>query len=153
MDDSKQYIEMCEKAVEIQQLRGRLKWEAWDYVYASDDGDPEVLVVSGYCTDSGFYGLEAGSEEWPEDECVPKGAIWLPRQDQLQEMVGVKTVGEFENFASGNYMMGWDDGSAWLRLDGYRCDYDSYSLEQFWLCVVMKEKYNKVWNGEDWVND
>jgi hypothetical protein len=25
------------------------------------------------------------------------------------------------------------------------------SWEQLWLAFVMKEKYNKVWNGEDWV--
>jgi len=25
------------------------------------------------------------------------------------------------------------------------------SMEQAWLRVVMKEKYNKTWNGEDWV--
>jgi hypothetical protein len=25
------------------------------------------------------------------------------------------------------------------------------TFEQYWLCIVMKEKYNKVWNGNDWI--
>jgi len=24
------------------------------------------------------------------------------------------------------------------------------SMEQLWLAFVMKEKFDKVWNGEDW---
>jgi len=27
------------------------------------------------------------------------------------------------------------------------------SWEQLWLALVMKEKYGKVWNGEDWINE
>ena len=26
------------------------------------------------------------------------------------------------------------------------------SMEQLWLAFVMKSKYNKTWNGEDWIN-
>ncbi len=26
------------------------------------------------------------------------------------------------------------------------------SMEQLWLAFVMKEKYNKVWTGEEWVS-
>ncbi len=27
------------------------------------------------------------------------------------------------------------------------------SMEQLWLAFVMKEKYNKVWDGEEWINE
>ena len=27
----------------------------------------------------------------------------------------------------------------------------NYSMEQLWLAFVMKDKYKKVWNGEDWI--
>jgi len=28
---------------------------------------------------------------------------------------------------------------------------DFTSMEQLWLAFVMNEKYNKVWNGKDWM--
>jgi len=27
------------------------------------------------------------------------------------------------------------------------------SMEQLWLAFVMKEKYNKIWNGENWIKE
>jgi hypothetical protein len=39
----------------------------------------------------------------------------------------------------------------WLERSIGRGVYDEASPEQLWLAFVMKEKYNKVWNGEDWV--
>jgi hypothetical protein len=69
--------------------------------------------------------------------------IWLPRQDQLQEMVGL-----------------YDDRGVkrheWYSLSCEFCDFaitngkQFTSMEQFWLAFVMEEKYNKVWTGSEW---
>ena len=72
--------------------------------------------------------------------------MWLPRQDQLQEMYNGKdlewTFWDFVTFV--------DEGE-----HDYTIEFSSYaksfnSMEQIWLAFVMKEKYNKVWSGEDW---
>ena len=68
--------------------------------------------------------------------------IWLPRQDQLQEMVcggwGLQTIcTRIEEFSKAS------DGGVSITIDG--------SMEQLWLAFVMKEKYNKIWNGEEWL--
>lgn len=77
------------------------------------------------------------------------GLFQLERQDQLQEMI----------FYNKN------DKSAYLRsmylnivvFNGFvqRQAYLFSSMEQLWLAFVMKEKYNKIWNGENWkeIND
>ena len=64
--------------------------------------------------------------------------IILFRQDQLQEMFGynkrsLRLIEMFSDFAFDNIK-----------------HFKSY--EQLWLAFVMKEKYNKVWNGYDWCN-
>ncbi|KKL82719.1 hypothetical protein LCGC14_1981920 [marine sediment metagenome] len=61
--------------------------------------------------------------------------VWLPRQDQLQEMVkrdSLHLILDFECFA-----ISYGDLST--------------SMEQLWLAFVMKEKYNKTWDGGKWV--
>jgi len=68
--------------------------------------------------------------------------LWLPRQDQLQEMVGItrtRLITEFGTFAVCHEVRGV------LALNYYR------SMEQLWLAFVMKEKHDKVWDGESWM--
>jgi len=70
----------------------------------------------------------------PENWKARPDTIWLPRQDQLQEMVGQpysrpsKQLRELAEFS--------DEG------------HPSASFEQLWLAFVMKEKYGKTWKGE-----
>jgi hypothetical protein len=99
MDTSETYVNMCEKAVEIQELSPSSEMKNW----------------------------------WsPKDP-----GIWLPRQDQLQEMVGEK----IEN----NY-------SITKRFLRFIPGNPESSMEQLWLAFVMKEKFNKTWDGENWVS-
>ena len=38
------------------------------------------------------------------------------------------------------------------RLFGYgKAPISNPSMEQLWMAFYMKEKYNKVWNGEKWI--
>ncbi|MDP2685141.1 MAG: hypothetical protein Q8P20_08980, partial [bacterium] len=70
MDTSKEYITMCEKAVEIQEL----------CVLERRDVFP-AAVVNGVCIITGsWFGNVPLDGYWGE-------GIWLPRQDQLQAMI------------------------------------------------------------------
>ena len=76
-----------------------------------------------------------------------KGLIWLPRQDQLQRMV---------QFSGGLLNQLWHfKDFCFARDNGYNFEYilSLNSMEQLWLAFVMKEKYNKFWNNEKWVNE
>ena len=63
----------------------------------------------------------------------------LERQDQLQEMVDIRGLQSLtwaiHQFSESQY------GSSFTI---------SGTMEQLWLAFVMKEKYGKVWTGEDW---
>lgn len=88
-----------------------------------------------------FLVVEGRVYVYPERWAID--SIPLFRQDQLQEMTGYAIAANA--FAIADFLR--KDGK-WLRED---LDYIN-SMEQLWLAFVMKEKYNKVWNGEDWVN-
>ncbi len=116
MDISDKYIKMCEKAEEIQNIRPLGTDGSWFYY-------PDKDVVR--CRNS--YEGEFGE-------------VWLPRQDQLQEIV----VSESKNWEGvfGDFLYFYQDVD--MR--------NIKSMEQLWLAFVMKEKYNKVWddNKEEW---
>ncbi len=126
MDISKTYIKMCEQAVEIQALAS--------YPYA------EVKIG-----DDWVWRFESTTDldrQWQQGQ---NRKVWLPRQDQLQEMVGGLECGfiDWENWLGNIY--GYNYGN---KPNGHLHIFDTY--EQLWLAFVIKEKFGKVWNGEDW---
>jgi len=73
-----------------------------------------------------------------------KHFIWLPHQDQLQDMLPYKIGDAKDNFWSALAdLFEWAYHEKWL-------DYIPLSMEQLWLAFVMKEKYHKVWDGNEW---
>lgn len=70
-------------------------------------------------------------------------------QDQLQEMVGIglepfmKLVSWCMSISFGMKNHPTTDKPYW---------YQSDSREQLELTFVMEEKYNEVWDGENWIN-
>lgn len=118
MDTSEQYIKMCEKAGEIQE---KATYPLGAFYHEND------LVI---CNMGDYYHQTKGSN-------IP-GYIWLPQQDQLQEMLG--NVDE-----SYRVFRKWLDTS-WVKKI-------LVSWEQLWLAFVMKEKFGKVWDGEDWIKE
>lgn len=129
MDTSETYIKMCEKAEEVQK---------------------EWLIHSG-----DFFFDKQSKYEWTNpvgvvgDEIIievtkrlkakefKQNNIWLPRQDQLQEMVEeepLACIDGIKNF--------------WVEIN-----FPNFSWEQLWFAFVMKEKFNKVWSGTDWVKE
>ena len=126
MDTSETYIKMCEKAEEIQ-----AEWKPFngDYIIQNNyfilPGELQQPVALHFCNDSKLLNFNR------------KDFIWLPRQDQLQEMV--KREDE-SNRASVRKFVDWCFSIKELY---------GWSMEQLWLAFVMK-KNNKTWDGEAW---
>lgn len=127
MDTSKEYILMCEKAAEVQEL-----WEPKQNDFAFCDGAYAVYHVSS-CIEVPIKALKKSTNYF-----------WLPRQDQLQKILGTALRDLVMVFALN-----------WMNyLDGYELSQEAKqfnSMEQLWLAFVMSEKYNKKWDGEAWV--
>jgi len=126
MDTSEKYIKMCEKAEEIQ------KNHEWKY------GDFFVLVRPQYLERIVFL-------VWNESTVIQRNeiAIWLSRQDQLQEMANTKWpwpmyLFRFYEFIQQEYLYNAEE---WKPIA-------DYSMEQLWLAFVMKEKFGKTWDDE-----
>lgn len=138
MDTTETYIKMCQKAEEIQAKWHKLKG---DY-YARYNTGKSAKPTSIRC--DVFVSVRDRHREviyyQGDNRRIP---IWLPRQDQLQEMLEsnlwVKTLAfEFFLRKEGKY-------------DINKYPYQFTSMEQLWLAFVMKKKFGKVWDNGDWV--
>ena len=116
---------MCEQAQEIQDIKrkfnGQVRYglEMDDYYLIKRLNEVHILEENGI-----------GSLD----------SIWLPRQDQLQEMANKDAF--------------WCFKSGVLEIYNYETNEESIYFEQFnsfeqlWLAFVMQEKYNKIWYEE-----
>jgi hypothetical protein len=127
MDKSSYYIKMCESAKMIQK-----QW-------APDFGDFFVSMSSGRPSPC----LPLVSElERKVSYLKTIKAVWLPRQDQLQEMLIEKYATPWDlAIAFSNVLMA-DNASYFDNLD---------SMEKLWLAFIMLEKYKKKWKDGEWV--
>lgn len=90
-----------------------------------------------------------------------KDALWLPRQDQLQDMLKDKIRHNHKNtygYVKGPAPEGFIAGCLHQEFHKFMIYEDQYifcevfnSMEQLWLAFVMHEKYNKRWNDKEWV--
>jgi len=121
MDETELYIKMCEKATEIQK-QATLDSYYWD----------KFIEERFYVRYSAISFILP-----PENE----RSVWLPRQDQLQEMLKYPLEPTMEMNIISKYFR--NQGIA------YYGQFNTY--EQLWLAYIMVSVHNKVWNGEDWV--
>ena len=125
---TKNYIKMCEKAEEIQ--------KAWK----PEKGDLYAVIVHGKPMEIVDIYID-GFPLLPE-KFSPLSAlyIWLPTQEQLQEILW-QDLDEYEYWIS--------------KLHDFILDlpFEEMTMNELWLAFVMHEKYNKVWNGKDWVKE
>ena len=141
MDTSETYIKMC-NCLEIQELRREEKhkdtgkWQGGDF-WTTVFKDKRVFVVAR-CND-------AWADE-PHYLHHPIECIWLPRQDQLQEMVGATRCNTIEGF---NGFCGLINEGRWF----IKPECFDYSMEQLWLAFVMKERFGKIWSGTEWLDE
>ncbi len=160
MDTSKERIKMCKEAGEIQK-----QWipSQGDWFYKQDGIGFGLWVI---CYIKNGILLCAGEKRGNrlfDDKLVefrlPEMYIWLPHQDQLQEMLldyddplnrfmtSVCHSTLVCNFAQ---FCGVLDEDAEGRSN---VDIRKESLEVLWLAFVMAEKYSKVWDGDKWIKD
>jgi len=126
MDTSKEYIEMCRKAVEVQEA-----WEP-DVGDWTDHGTVTIVWSSG-AVNYISYGGQASN-------LLPYGDLtWLPRQDQLQGMLVKKYGGIF------SVICRFCD---WFQHEDYSGE--TITGEQLWLKFVMYELHGKKWDGKQW---
>lgn len=151
MDTSETYIKMCEKAEEIQRQKFFRVATYFQDLYAT--GDWFSWNDKRACPESGVK--QSFDDGWSKEFWeFPSSSVWLPRQDQLQEMV---LPNPNEKDAWGD-LIEYDlktDHAFWLAkrfTDSIQeKKYSQQSMEQLWFTFVMKEKYNKTWDGEKWM--
>ncbi len=136
MDTSKEYIEMCRGATEIQEL-----WEEQVGDVCYNNLFNTVVYVWAFGTNDTLMVTPKDPYNQGHLWVGPPDLTWLPRQDQLQGMV----------YSSGVFGL-LDMMANFRRQIRNRIDfYIPESMEQLWLAFVMHEKYNKKWDGKDWV--
>ena len=153
MDTTETYIKMCEKAEEIQANRPLPSIQVVDEKLV--DNWKMVYFDEGYLIDN--------RGNWWAD--TRPDTIWLPRQDQLQEMVLESEhygwlphlCQNFAEFLSPYQLADTLSRRSdhWAAL-GEMLDVKTYvlqftSMEQLWFAFVMKENHNKMWSGEGWI--
>jgi len=130
MDDTKEYIEKCRKAVEIQEYwhNSSHMISEWARSYFVSPKDGSLIH---------YYDFES----YPQHST---GYTWLPLQGQLQDMLDYE-LGEL-HYRFYDYVQkeGHNPNNWETALIKYK------SMEQLWLAFVMHEKYDKKWNEEDW---
>lgn len=159
MDVSPEYIEMCEKSEEIQELVEREDTfsQLLREIPPTKEGKGKNVLVGHNVfyrkhkiyrkKGKGFYTTilvggdkQAIKRELNNSNCGSLETpyyVWLPRQDQLQEMV------------SSDYWVCWNGLHEYVHRMMYPLGLTS--MEQLWLAFVMKEKYEKVWQNGEWV--
>ena len=170
MDNSETYIKMSEKAEEIQvnwnPKSGDFVWRK--YTLFGDEIDSKIwseqqrtditILIQKSSVGTYWSATDKDSNEriFDSDEDITKcTCLWLPRQDQLQAIL-VKhrhpAIDEERYCAYYLYLDFYD----WLPRHGSILEnkgrLNCNSMEQLWLAFVMKEKYSKVWNGDEWTS-
>ena len=95
--------------------------------------------INDWCTDpdgdySTLYSIGDAMRKNPT-----RWNIWLPTLEQLFEMANWETVSRDDIIGGLNEL-----ASDILKTD------DPIPWNEFWLMIVMKEKYHKTWNGKKW---
>ena len=129
---NKNYIPMCREAKEIRELWKPTLGDIY-YKNAQDENDVDEIVMV-IDEKMNHFGL-------PRRE-----NFHLPHQWQLQEMLDFGGSPECLWWVKLNGMKQFADKS-WLnekRMTPYK------TMEQLWLAFMMKENYNKIWNGKKW---
>ena len=123
MDTSKEYLKMCEKAVEIQKVRT---------IFPSTHDVNEIGHIN--CTPTGDFAYSSKEK-----------FIWLPRQDQLLDMI----THTFTLHRTAHFFV-LENGHIKKEDTGEILGFRDRSMEKVLLKFLMFF-YHKTWTGEDWI--
>ena len=138
MDTSEIYVKMCEAAKEIQEA-------------CPIDFKGYKPLFNGIT-----YDENAGDVFYYRGE----RKVWLPRQDQLQEMLQYndskliwRKIDMFHHFCyPGRDLSTMPHPCQMTAVESHELYIEHFTtMEQLWLAFVMYEKYGKKWNGEAWI--
>lgn len=143
MDISKQYINMCRQAKELQENH---IWQDGDFIIVHDN----VLTILGDDTITSLSkDLYQYSVSGEIKKLTPlKQCIWLPRIDQLLDM--------FKECDKWNHTW-YKHDTPLEKIKHILACYDTFfnfvseSIETSIMQILMLERYDSVWNGEDWI--
>ena len=143
MDNSKEYIKMCEKAEEIQEFKSEDEnWVRGDYF--SKSGTMHIKRSDPFELHKEYeYPVRIFLEDMYGNKIIDNDYIWLPRQDQLQGIV----IDRYKAYPTN--LVGMLLEFHFFTEETEQQD-KFVSMEQLWLAFVMKEKYQKTWNGKEW---
>ena len=117
----------------------------------SEDMMQEINVLTFKSSIKGYWHCSNGNGDerifHSPEEMHKATCIWIPRQDQLQEMLGMRWK-ELRHFWRVLSSFEWERWS--VHPDG-RARISHTSYEQMLLAFVMQEKHNKQWEGSKWV--
>ena len=176
MDTRKEFVKMmCENRNILRLWNARAGDFIWvkeeDYVDCYNEKEGCIYVVfeseGSLCFDGGIscgrstdYVEEGYFVELSE---VPT-AVWLPRQDQLQEMAFEQLTQQYPAYKESK-LVGYNYNILNLLntftnfIIAFEQSVHAYSLlkttsiEQLWLMFVMKKCFDKCWNEKEWVKD
>ena len=126
MDTTKEYIKMCEKAEDIQQL--------WKQSIGDYDVEPDDYTV---CMITVLSEKAFGTRD--------KNSIWLPRQEQLQELVD-----NIDITISKSETKQWCWWIAEDEMGPTKIEFFD-TLEKLWITYVMFNLFSKIWTGRNWI--
>ena len=135
MDTSEEYIKM----VDIPEIQENRKYDGGDWFCMPEDGFSWAL-----------YQPVRGMTKEEADKYFD-GLLWLPRQDQIQEMMDLTNPNDWHS------SMPSDEGHVlWVLFRdslGNYIDFD-YAItgEQLWLGIYMWVEHSKTWDGTQWVD-
>ena len=154
MDTSETYKKMCEKAEEIRGCAKNIRSDFEDIVscywaYYKKCKCGRIYNYSDkYCSECGSKLKSMKKRQVRTGQTVPEDFIWLPRQDQLQEMLkdGLSTG----IFGHTSRMVCYFEEHY-----KYRNSLGIDNMEHLWLAFVMKEKFFKIWSKSsgEWINE
>jgi len=127
MDTREEYIKMCRASDEIQEV-----WAKKNGDFFIED-DNTISTIGDYELNRNNIGYGTYAEDF---ELLEGKLVWLPRQDQLQEMIDYK-------YSHRAKVM--QDVACTLE------ELANQSYEQAHLIVTMDMLYQKKWNGTEWV--
>lgn len=153
MDTSETYIQMCRQAKEIQGAWNRSPGDFTIYstsgellIYNRETSLPEYSIC--YAKNGGQSRILTKSE-WDKEKHV-----WLPRIDQLIELLGFNSAPIYTFDAIwmiiGSAVVGKNQKRPHVPKE-YFVKFDSF--EQLFLAVVMIDRWFKIWNGSDWAQE
>ena len=141
MDKSATYIQMCEKAGEIQRQWGQHHGD----VFVTDTGKIVYWVNKIHQ----LQRVKSGFVIDAKDEVITLSKVtWLPRQDQLIEMA--QEAGRSYGSVLQDFFK-WADTP--YETDAQPAKKIFLSMEQVWIAFVMQKNYGKKWKGSEWASE